>query len=237
MSIAAVGLHIVLALKHCIECEERLSHRFKQLMIWTVMASFFAAVSLVAISRVYIATHFPHQVIAAVFIGFLITCLTRAIPSNIDLSGKKLCCVASMSMLLFAFLFYCLLLLLGYDPSITVEFAKKWCKEKRWVHLDTTPFYAVIRDCASLFGLGIAYKTTVSSSSSSIPSHLLRIIVTLLPIQILETINLPTENVILFYCLAYVKFVVLSVIVGAIAPTVFAYLHRIFAWKVVSKIE
>ena len=231
MSIAAVGLHIVLAVKHCIEYEERVSHRFKQLTIWTVMASFFAAITFVAISRVYIATHFPHQVMAAVFIGFLITCLTRAIPSNVDLSGKKLCCIASMSMLLFAFLFYCLLLLLGYDPSITVEFAKKWCKEKRWVHLDTTPFYAVVRDCASLFGLGIAYKPTVSSNDSSIPSYLLRIVVALLPIQMLETVHLPTENVILFYCLAYVKFAVLSVVVVAITPTVFAYLHRRFAWK------
>lgn len=237
MSIAAVGLHIVLAVKHCIEQEERLSNRLKQLLIWTVITSFLATTTFVAISRVYIATHFPHQVIAAVFIGFLITYLVRGIPNNIDLSGKKLCCITSMSMLLFAFLFYSTLILLGYDPSITVEFARKWCKEKDWVHLDTTPFYAVVRDCASLFGLGMACKQTVSSNRSSIASYLFCIIIAILPIQILESIRLPTENMIFFYCSAYVKFAFLSVVVTVITPFFVAYFNRHFACKVMSKIE
>ena len=41
---------------------------------------------------------------------------------------------------------------LGLDPLWSLGLAKKWCANPDWVHPDTTPFFAFVRDISSLIG-------------------------------------------------------------------------------------
>ena len=41
---------------------------------------------------------------------------------------------------------------LGLDPLWSLSLAKKWCANSDWVHPDTTPFFAFVRDISSLIG-------------------------------------------------------------------------------------
>lgn len=41
---------------------------------------------------------------------------------------------------------------LGLDPLWSLDLAKKWCAKSEWVHPDTTPFFAFVRDVSSLIG-------------------------------------------------------------------------------------
>lgn len=42
--------------------------------------------------------------------------------------------------------------ILGLDPLWSLGLAKKWCAKSEWVHPDTTPFFAFVRDVSSLLG-------------------------------------------------------------------------------------
>lgn len=50
------------------------------------------------------------------------------------------------------FLTYTGIILLGLDPLWSLDLAKKWCAKSEWVHPDTTPFFAFVRDVSSLIG-------------------------------------------------------------------------------------
>ena len=59
---------------------------------------------------------------------------------------------ASTFLLLSGLATYGCLVILGYDPLWSVALAMKWCKEKDWIHLNTTLFAALITDAGSLLG-------------------------------------------------------------------------------------
>ena len=47
---------------------------------------------------------------------------------------------------------YALLQALGINPQWSLALALKHCAFREWVHLDTSLFYALVRDLASLIG-------------------------------------------------------------------------------------
>ncbi|OUC47830.1 PAP2 family protein [Trichinella nativa] len=81
---------------------------------------------MVAVSRLYIATHFPHQVMLGSIIAFLV---------------------------------YVFMILLGVEPDWSVKMAMKWCQNREWVHLNTTPLNALFRDTGAIIGLGLAVES------------------------------------------------------------------------------
>ena len=44
--------------------------------------------------------------------------------------------------------------IIGLDPEFSVPLAMAYCQERSWVHLDTTPFYSLMRSTGALLGMG-----------------------------------------------------------------------------------
>ena len=56
-----------------------------------------------------------------------------------------------------------LMQVMGMNPMWSVSLALKWCAQKSWIHLDTTPFSALVKDGAALFGrLEFTQGSTIS---------------------------------------------------------------------------
>ena len=221
MSVTAVGLHIALALDNFIDHAPHLSLRLKTLLKILVYATYFFMIMSVALSRVYVSTHFPHQVFVAAFIGTAVTFAVHKVSSYQDLSSSLVCSVSSITMLIVAIVFYKAIILSGYDPSFTVCLAKKWSRRKSWVHLDTTPFFAITRDCGTLFGLGMStFLDSRSAESFSCFSLLLTLIFDFIFVKTVESINIFHEQVMFFYLRAYLKFALLPIIITVLTPYV-----------------
>ena len=50
---------------------------------------------------------------------------------------------------------YWFLLLTGRDPAWLISEAMKWCDHKENIHIDTMPFYSLMRYSGAAFGLGL----------------------------------------------------------------------------------
>ena len=101
-----------------------------QLMMWT--------------SRIYISAHFPHQCL----LGFIVSLVVvRKFYSR----GSWIQCKTFPLILFSLFLIgsslavYVLLLRLGINPDWSISLAKRHCNNPDWIHIDTTPFYAMMR--------------------------------------------------------------------------------------------
>lgn len=144
-------------------------------------------------SRVFIAAHFPHQVIAGVFSGEYqnphpFSCSTTVPAALINAPTLFLAGMAvaktfqhirfiyhasfnrylGITLFLFSFTlgFYLLLWTFGVDLLWTLEKAQKWCSNPEWVHIDTTPFASLLRNLGILFGLGLALNSHMYQESS-----------------------------------------------------------------------
>ena len=146
----------LLLLLHCYDGIREKKIRIAFLII--AVPVFFALVALVSLSRIYIAAHFPHQVMAGAFFGvsvaLVLHMLTRKYSPSIMFSYTAF--LIGMLSLMIAFLLYGMLFYYGFNPSSTVELALRFCKSREWVHLDTTLFSAVTRDAGCLCAVGVA---------------------------------------------------------------------------------
>ncbi|XP_004633858.1 glucose-6-phosphatase [Octodon degus] len=130
------------------------TYRFRCLsvILWLV---FWAVQLNVCLSRIYLAAHFPHQVVAGVMSGIAVAETSRRVRGIYDASLRKYVLVTGF---LFAFAvgFYLLLGALGVDLLWTLEKARRWCERPEWVHIDTTPFASLLKNLGTLLGLGLA---------------------------------------------------------------------------------
>uniref|UniRef100_A0A3Q3AV71 glucose-6-phosphatase n=1 Tax=Kryptolebias marmoratus TaxID=37003 RepID=A0A3Q3AV71_KRYMA len=164
----------------------------------------------VCLSRVYIATHFPHQVILGLIAGMLVAEVFDHIPSIYRASLKSYLQV-NVFLLSFAVCFYLLLKLLDFDPLWSVVKAKKWCANPDWIHLDTTPFAGLWRNLGALFGLGLAVNSEMfvqsckGKNGSKAAFKLMCVAASLTFLQLCDLIKMPTHNEALFYFLSFCK--------------------------------
>ncbi|KAL5005059.1 hypothetical protein ScPMuIL_018515 [Solemya velum] len=119
-------------------------------ILWLLFALLMAAV---CVSRCFIATHFPHQVVAGVGTGVLMNYGFSKLPPEV-FTVKNHVWVAC-AILVTSWLTYTALVVVGIDPFWSVGLAQKWCADSHWIHLDTTVFNALIRDFACLLGFGL----------------------------------------------------------------------------------
>ena len=200
--------------------------------IWSVLLTILCLVSL---SRVFIATHFPHQVILGTILGLLVACTVRKHSSVVfEISCSVLyCIVCSIVLVVTTSASHFVLSVLIYDPSISVTKAQKWCVKPSFVHLDTTPFYALVRDAGAVLGLGISFhivgsvtRTKMNNwrglSTFQVPllSRSLKIILSVFLLQLLEAISLPKSNPLLFYVAGYGRCTLIPVIVILFVPMI-----------------
>lgn len=168
----------------------------------------------VGLSRLFIATHFPHQVLLGLICGtvlgsWLIKCNRRLSYAGVAFhAGTVFLFIAG------AFAFYFAILLTGKDPSTSVGLALQHCAKRTWVHLDTTPFYSLFRSAGSIFGLGIVSAISHSDSHADwcIPRErrLAAGLISFLAAQLLLRAPLPTiTNHVVVYVIAFIRYATL----------------------------
>ncbi|XP_041829177.1 glucose-6-phosphatase a, catalytic subunit, tandem duplicate 1 [Melanotaenia boesemani] len=194
-----------------------LLYKLLQIGLWALMV---LVELVVCMSRVYMAAHFPHQVIAGVITGILVAEIV---------SKQKWIYSASMYRYFFITLFltsfavgfYILLKTLGVDLLWTLDKAQKWCIRPEWIHLDTTPFASLLRNMGSLFGLGLGlhsplYSGTKKNTSTGFKTGY--IIISLFLLQLLDRWTFSSENDVTFYALSFVKSATALLIPTTVVP-------------------
>ncbi|XP_048095490.1 glucose-6-phosphatase 2-like isoform X1 [Alosa alosa] len=201
-------------------CQE--SQRFR--LVWSFLWIAFWVIQIsVCVSRVFIATHFPHQVILGVLAGMLVAEAFEHIPS-IHTASFKVYLQTSLFLFSFALSFYFLLKLIHIDLLWSISKAKKWCVNPEWIHLDTTPFAGLVRNLGALFGLGLAInsqmflKSCKDKNSYKTRFKLTCVAATLTTLQLYDLIKVPTHTEVLFYTLSFCKSAVVPLSVVALIP-------------------
>lgn len=203
-------------------------------LIWLSFVVFMFAVN---VSRLFIATHFPHQVLFGTLVGILLTVLV----DRVDLAHVKLlaCIAASVVMPLSCLATFYTLKWIGLDPQWSISLATKYCANPDWVHLDTTLFNSVYRDAGSLLGFGIfvslssiVFKRSLIPVSDSIEgeqkkvqvpvwTNLLAIVLCLVLCQIGENLKPGMHSAEFYYFVTFIKFCTLTFLVMFISDLIF----------------
>ncbi|XP_076616179.1 glucose-6-phosphatase a, catalytic subunit, tandem duplicate 1 isoform X1 [Chaetodon auriga] len=182
-----------------------LLYKFLQVGLWVLMG---LVELVVCMSRVYMAAHFPHQVIAGVITGVLVAEVVSKEKWIYSATMKKYF-YTTLFLTSFAVGFYLLLKAVGVDLLWTMEKAQKWCVRPEWVHLDTTPFASLLRNMGTLFGLGLGLhsplytETKRKKSSTSFKAGC--IFVSLFLLQLLDGWTFSSDNLVTFYFLSFGK--------------------------------
>ncbi|KAM4624582.1 uncharacterized protein ACJ7VT_005441 [Polymixia lowei] len=190
-------------------------HRYLKAILWTV---FWGVQVCVCLSRVFIAAHFPHQVIAGVITGMIVAEAFNRTQWIYSASMKKYF-YTTLFLTSFAVGFYLLLKALGVDLLWTLEKAQKWCVRAEWVHLDSTPFASPLRNMGTLFGLGLhspLYTETKKSSSALVKAGC--IVSSLLLLHLFDSFKPPTHTAALFYLLSFCKSATVPLVTVSIIP-------------------
>ncbi|RUS86528.1 hypothetical protein EGW08_005720 [Elysia chlorotica] len=175
-------------------------------LCWSLYFLLMCAVSL---SRLFIAAHFPHQVIAGVLSGVVLGQVLNSVSISAVRPLHYMALSAGLSLL--AWTTHCLLQCLGLDPLWSVALATEWCAYREWIHLDTTLFYSLVRDVSSLAGLSVGVWLLAGKHVGK-PTASHSTVVTALQIVLALTVSLAAENykpahdnVLLFYAIGFVK--------------------------------
>lgn len=207
-----------------IEVDDSKEHKLATLS-WSIYSLVLVAVS---VSRVYLACHFPHQCLCGAILGLLVArFVSERLPSE-QLSRRKLV-LGSCFMLVSAMTTYAGLQKLGVDPLWSVEKAMRWCVKKEYIHLDTTPFFSMMRYLGFALGSGLAFKTASQLASSSTKEsrngNLLarRLLTALLSIgfgQLLFAVPVPKDNLKLFYVISLTMYTIFSYSIAQVVPAI-----------------
>ena len=132
---------IVFCLVDCCVSSSWCRSRASRTVLWLL---FLASQILMWTSRIYISAHFPHQCL----LGFIVSLLVvRKFYSRGSWIQKKTFPLILFSLFLLSSSLglYVVLLRLGHNPDWSISLAKKHCNNPDWIHIDTTPFYAMMR--------------------------------------------------------------------------------------------
>lgn len=137
-------------------------HQLAKQALWAIYATMLILVSL---SRVYLACHFPHQCLA----GALLGCLTaRFVADKLPMPrlSRRHFCLATAWMFISAMATYAALRMTGFDPLWSVDKAMRWCVKSEYIHMDTTPFFSMMRYLGFCLGAGLAYNSDKLAASA-----------------------------------------------------------------------
>uniref|UniRef100_A0A8C6U583 glucose-6-phosphatase n=1 Tax=Neogobius melanostomus TaxID=47308 RepID=A0A8C6U583_9GOBI len=174
---------------------------------------------IVCMSRVYMAAHFPHQVIAGILTGIMdgntVYSLNYYILTTVFLTS-------------FAVGFYLLLKAMGVDLLWTMERAQKWCVHPEWVHLDTAPFASLLRNMGTLAGLGLGLHSPLYTDTKK-RGYAFRIgciTIALVLLYVLDGWTFSPDNHMTFYSLSFGKSTLAILISTTLVPWA---LYKVFA--------
>lgn len=192
---------------------------------------------MVSLSRVYLACHFPHQCLCGALLGVLVAkFVSERLPFD-SLKSRHFCLMTAI-MFAGALGTYGLLRQLGLDPLWSVNKGMRWCVKKEYIHLDTTPFFSMMRYLGFCLGSGLAYNVsanqTITKDKSSIDTTQAalitrRILASLASIALgyfLFALPMPKTNLNLFYLISFVMYTVFSYSIAGLIPDL---VKRMFA--------
>lgn len=118
-----------------------------RLSVWT---AYLCLLVVVSVSRVFLGCHFPHQCLAGAALGLLVARWVSGLePRAVHYI------FASIFLFTTAFGTYGLLQALGLDPAWTIKLATSHCAKREYIHLDTAPFFSIMRYCGFALGCGL----------------------------------------------------------------------------------
>ena len=121
----------------------------------------------VAISRLYLAAHFPHQVILGSILGYYTGRFALRFDSG-KLTEKKFWFFIGIFIFISAILVHTIFnQLLGIDLDWTIPKAESACKNKDWVHKATSPINTVFKITGACLGMAF-YKVERAVSGNQI---------------------------------------------------------------------
>ncbi|CAN9508665.1 unnamed protein product [Ophioblennius macclurei] len=199
-------------------------YRCLQVALWALMG---LVELLVCMSRVFMAAHFPHQVVAGAVAGVLVAELVSRV-RWIYSATMRAYVLTTLFLAGFAVGFYLLLLAAGVDLLWTLDKAQRWCARPEWVHLDSTPFASLLRNLGSLLGLGLGLHSPLGGATEGRRGAAFRtacVGASLALLQLLDSWTFSSENHVTFYFWSFGKNAVALLIPTAVVP---AALGRIF---------
>lgn len=199
--------------------------RLLQLTIWTLYGGLLFAVS---VSRLYIAAHFPHQCLLGIVIGIIVAKTIWEIPIN----HIRFSTYLTLTVVMFVTVVgtYSVMTLLGVNPSRSVAKAVKYCVNKEWVHLDTTPFFSIMRYTGFFFGSGVAVllnsrrgcyqDAKPNAKSATLLNKVVLSSLSVLSCKLITDFKIPSENMRFFYATAFAMNVLLPVMFITLIPRI-----------------
>lgn len=174
---------------------------------------FLPAQVLTLLSRIFISAHFPHQCLLGLLAGLAAVRLAylpgSAMAAWCAQRPNWLLAVWSLLLPASALAVYSGLQFLGLDPGWSVGQARKYCAHAAWVHVDTTPFYALVRYAGAGVGLASVYQQHHAGErrcpASSRAVELIQLVVGLMLGALAVHLHalVPRSNLILFYSLEF----------------------------------
>jgi glucose-6-phosphatase len=181
----------------------------------------------VSLSRVYLAAHFPHQCLLGSVIGVAVAMLV----SNADTDSfqRKHYILGSAAMFASAMTTYFVIKSLGVDPMWTLTRATKWCAKAEYVHIDTTPFFSVMRYCGFFLGMGFGLFSNLYASAQKVQFTTgMKILSALMAVgfaKASEFVPLPRSHLYLTYFSAFVISAILPYLFIAVVPYIVSKLN------------
>jgi len=185
-------------------------------------ASYTVILCTVSLSRIYLAAHFPHQCLLGAVIGVAVAMLV----SNADTDSfqRKHYVWGTIGMFVTAMSTFAVIKGLGMDPLWSVNRAIKWCAKQEYVHIDTTPFFSMMRYCGFFLGMGFGLFSQMYAQASKIKfttgMKVLSAILAVGAAKASELIVLPKSNIYVLYAFAFTVSAILPYIFIAVVPYV-----------------
>ncbi|CAB3241827.1 unnamed protein product [Arctia plantaginis] len=132
------------------------------------------AMGSVVLSRMYIATHFPHQCLIGALLGSFLApalCIYLSDPfvwrygAHAKMNPRKVMSwhvLGSAATVIISVLAYFSLVLAGQDPQWTVRMAFRHCESPEQIHVSTTPVFSLVQCTGSLLGLALCVTPAIA---------------------------------------------------------------------------
>ncbi|XP_057681611.1 glucose-6-phosphatase catalytic subunit 1-like isoform X1 [Corythoichthys intestinalis] len=209
----------ILAMAKDRQCPPSL-YKVLNVVLWVLMG---LVALVVCMSRVYMAAHFPHQVIAGIITGTLVAEVLSKVKWIYN-ANLRIYTLTTILLTTFAVGFYVLLKALGVDLLWTLQKAQRWCARAEWVHMDSTPFASLLRNMGSLLGLGLGlHSPSLHGTSNAFKAG--SIVISLALLRLLDSWTFPSENLVAFYCLSFGKSTVALLIPTMLVPRALCWMN------------
>lgn len=181
---------------------------------------------MVSLSRVYLACHFPHQCLCGALLGVVVA---KMVSEKLPFESLRSRHFGLMTAFMFAAALgtYAFLRMMGLDPLWSVNKGMRWCIKKEYIHLDTTPFFSMMRYLGFCLGSGLAYDVT-STSSKKAPTESSSALMTRRTLTALASIvfgqflfnGLPISktNLNLFYMISFIMYTIFAYSIAGPIP-------------------